>query len=69
MKIWFFEILCYGKHRIPFWRRSPCESTGHCLSENVCAPDDGGKSCLRCPPRPVVSGDGRLGYVLKRGPL
>ena len=35
MKIWFFEILCYGKHRIRFWGHSPCESMGHCASENV----------------------------------
>ena len=35
MKIWFFEILCYGKHRIRFLGHSPRESMGHCASENV----------------------------------
>ena len=27
VKFWFFEILCYRKHRIQFW--------GHSASENV----------------------------------
>ena len=35
VKIWFFEILCYGKPRSPFIWHSPCESTCHSTSENV----------------------------------
>ena len=54
MEIWFFEILCYGCYRNWFWGHSPCESKGHCASENVGAPY-GGKFCLRSSPRPVCT--------------
>ena len=47
-KIWFFVILCYGKHRNRFWGHSPCESTGHCASDNVGPPDGGNFFYLGC---------------------
>ena len=52
VKIWFFEILCYGCYRNWFSRHSPHESRGHCASENIGAANVG-KFCLRCLPRPV----------------